>query len=69
MYAASKTPFLTSKTQPSLGSEEAMLSYKILTLLCRSDLGFKNIFRDAGLKIVQEKIQHGLPEGLYPVKM
>lgn len=35
----------------------------------RSDLAFKNIFRDAGLKIIQEKIQHGLPEGLYPVKM
>ncbi|KAG1772741.1 alpha-N-methyltransferase NTM1 [Suillus occidentalis] len=35
----------------------------------RSDLAFKSIFRDAGLKIIQEKIQHGLPEGLYPVIM
>ncbi|KAG2054646.1 hypothetical protein BDR06DRAFT_954910 [Suillus hirtellus] len=35
----------------------------------RSDLAFKNIFRDAGLKIIEEKIQHGLPKGLYPVKM
>ncbi|KAG1878040.1 alpha-N-methyltransferase NTM1 [Suillus subalutaceus] len=35
----------------------------------RSDLAFKNVFRDAGLKIIQEKIQHGLPEGLFPVKM
>lgn len=35
----------------------------------RSDLAFKNVFRDAGLKIIREKIQHGLPQGLYPVKM
>ncbi|KAG1832002.1 alpha-N-methyltransferase NTM1 [Suillus variegatus] len=35
----------------------------------RSDLAFRNIFRDAGLKIIEEKIQHGLPKGLYPVKM
>jgi len=35
----------------------------------RSDLAYKNIFRDVGLEIVREKIQHGLPTGLYPVKM
>ncbi|OAX41938.1 hypothetical protein K503DRAFT_767186 [Rhizopogon vinicolor AM-OR11-026] len=35
----------------------------------RSDLAFKKIFQDAGLEIVCEKIQHGLPNGLYPVKM
>lgn len=35
----------------------------------RSDLAFKKIFQDAGLVIVREKIQHGLPGGLYPVKM
>jgi protein N-terminal methyltransferase len=35
----------------------------------RSDLAFKKIFQDAGLDIVSEKIQHGLPNGLYPVKM
>ncbi|KAG1756717.1 alpha-N-methyltransferase NTM1 [Suillus paluster] len=35
----------------------------------RSDLAFKKIFEEAGLKIIREKIQHGLPQGLYPVKM
>ncbi|KAG0707701.1 alpha-N-methyltransferase NTM1 [Suillus ampliporus] len=35
----------------------------------RSDLAFKKIFQAAGLKIIQETIQHGLPHGLYPVKM
>ncbi|KIJ68910.1 hypothetical protein HYDPIDRAFT_172432 [Hydnomerulius pinastri MD-312] len=35
----------------------------------RSDLAFKKAFADAGLKVVREKIQRGLPEGLYPVKM
>ncbi|KAF9218169.1 hypothetical protein BS17DRAFT_296854 [Gyrodon lividus] len=35
----------------------------------RSDLAFKKIFEDAGLKLVREKIQLGFPHGLYPVKM
>ncbi|KAH7889224.1 AdoMet dependent proline di-methyltransferase-domain-containing protein [Phlebopus sp. FC_14] len=37
--------------------------------LTRSDMAFKEIFARAGLKIVKERIQRGLPEGLYPVKM
>ncbi|KAG1744788.1 hypothetical protein EDB19DRAFT_1927275 [Suillus lakei] len=41
----------------------------LLTLLCRSDFVLKNIFRDAGLKIIREKNQHRLPKGLYPVNM
>ncbi|KAH0826980.1 alpha-N-methyltransferase NTM1 [Lanmaoa asiatica] len=35
----------------------------------RSDLAFKKIFEDAGLRLVWQKIQRGLPAGLYPVKM
>jgi protein N-terminal methyltransferase len=35
----------------------------------RSDLAFKQIFEDAGLDLVRQKIQRGLPMGLYPVKM
>jgi len=35
----------------------------------RSDLAFKEIFEDAGLHLVRQKIQRGLPAGLYRVKM
>ena len=35
----------------------------------RSDNAFKKAFRAAGLQILKEDIQLGLPEGLYPVKM
>ncbi|TFK30000.1 methyltransferase domain-containing protein [Coprinopsis marcescibilis] len=37
--------------------------------LTRSDLAWKVLFKQAGLKIVREKVQEGLPEGLYTVKM
>ncbi|KAF9483759.1 methyltransferase domain-containing protein [Pholiota conissans] len=37
--------------------------------LTRSDLAWKAVFTAAGLKLVQEKIQEGLPEGLFVVKM
>ncbi len=37
--------------------------------LPRSDLAWKKCFTDAGLKVIQEEIQNGFPEGLYPVKM
>ncbi|KIK08310.1 hypothetical protein K443DRAFT_85765 [Laccaria amethystina LaAM-08-1] len=37
--------------------------------LTRSDLAWKDIFKQAGLKLVREKVQEGLPEGLYVVKM
>ena len=36
--------------------------------LRRSDLAWKKIFKDAGLTLIKEEVQHGLPEGLYPVK-
>jgi len=35
----------------------------------RSDKAWKAIFRQAGLRLIQEKIQDGLPEGLFVVKM
>ncbi|ETW85869.1 hypothetical protein HETIRDRAFT_471078 [Heterobasidion irregulare TC 32-1] len=35
----------------------------------RSDLAFKRIFEDAGLTVVHEQVQQGLPEGLFVVKM
>ncbi|KAH8833640.1 DUF858-domain-containing protein [Flagelloscypha sp. PMI_526] len=37
--------------------------------LTRSDMAWKSIFSSAGLIIVKEKVQDGLPEGLYVVKM
>ncbi|KAI6005618.1 alpha-N-methyltransferase NTM1 [Pisolithus albus] len=37
--------------------------------LTRSDLAFKKIFKEAGLKVFREKVQRGLPQGLYAVKM
>ncbi|KZP19448.1 DUF858-domain-containing protein, partial [Athelia psychrophila] len=37
--------------------------------LTRSDLAWKKVFQDAGLKLIKEQTQEGLPEGLYEVKM
>ncbi|KAF7976336.1 hypothetical protein HWV62_7070 [Athelia sp. TMB] len=37
--------------------------------LTRSDMAWKKIFQDAGLRLIKEQTQHGLPEGLYEVKM
>ncbi|KAF8238965.1 methyltransferase domain-containing protein [Tricholoma matsutake] len=37
--------------------------------LTRSDKAWKAIFKQAGLRLVREQIQKGLPEGLYEVKM
>ncbi|KII88396.1 hypothetical protein PLICRDRAFT_698786 [Plicaturopsis crispa FD-325 SS-3] len=37
--------------------------------LTRSDLAWKRVFEQAGLTLVDEQVQEGLPEGLYPVKM
>ncbi|KAG7092517.1 hypothetical protein E1B28_008868 [Marasmius oreades] len=35
----------------------------------RSDAAWKTAFSAAGLEVVREQVQKGLPEGLYPVKM
>jgi protein N-terminal methyltransferase len=35
----------------------------------RSDLHWKMVFRDAGLSLLHERVQHGLPRGLFMVKM
>ncbi|OCH94932.1 methyltransferase domain-containing protein [Obba rivulosa] len=37
--------------------------------LTRSDLVWKKAFSEAGLHLIHEQVQHGFPEGLYPVKM
>ncbi|KAI0065382.1 DUF858-domain-containing protein [Artomyces pyxidatus] len=37
--------------------------------ITRSDLAWKRVFRDAGLTLVHEKVQEGLPAGLFTVKM
>jgi len=37
--------------------------------LTRSDRAWKNVFEEAGLKLVNEQVQEGLPDGLYVVKM
>lgn len=41
----------------------------VIFLMVRSDLAWKKIFLDAELTLVKEQTQHGLPEGLYEVKM
>lgn len=41
----------------------------LVEIISRSDKAWKNIFDQAGLRLVQEQIQNGLPEGLYLVKM
>ena len=35
----------------------------------RTDDKFRNIFKQAGLKIVSTELQRGFPKGLYPVRM
>jgi protein N-terminal methyltransferase len=37
--------------------------------LPRSDLEWKRVFREAGLRLIHEKVQHGLPKHLFVVKM
>ncbi|KNZ71798.1 Alpha N-terminal protein methyltransferase 1 [Termitomyces sp. J132] len=37
--------------------------------LTRSDMAWKSIFKEAGLRLVMEKVQEGFPDGLYVVKM
>ncbi|KAM6500477.1 methyltransferase domain containing protein [Amanita muscaria] len=37
--------------------------------LTRSDMAFKALFKQAGLKLVKEQVQKGFPEILYAVKM
>lgn len=37
--------------------------------LTRSDSAWKAVFTQAGLRLVREQVQEGLPEGLYTVKM
>ncbi|KAI9507375.1 AdoMet dependent proline di-methyltransferase-domain-containing protein [Russula earlei] len=40
-----------------------------LKMSSRSDLYWKMIFRNAGLSLLHERVQYGLPKGLYMVKM
>ncbi|ESK94550.1 methyltransferase domain-containing protein [Moniliophthora roreri MCA 2997] len=35
----------------------------------RSDIAWKDAFKKAGLRLVKEQVQEGLPDGLYKVKM
>ncbi|KAI0273775.1 AdoMet dependent proline di-methyltransferase-domain-containing protein [Gloeopeniophorella convolvens] len=35
----------------------------------RSDLHWKKVFREAGLSLIHERVQYGLPKGLFTVKM
>lgn len=37
--------------------------------LTRSDLAWKALFKEAGLSLIKERVQEGLPPGLYVVKM
>lgn len=45
-----------------------ILCLKVKLLIYRSDLAWKKVFADAGLKLLKEEVQEGFPEGLYPVK-
>ncbi|KDR81657.1 hypothetical protein GALMADRAFT_59400 [Galerina marginata CBS 339.88] len=37
--------------------------------LTRSDMAWKSAFKQAGLRLIREQVQEGLPEGLFVVKM
>jgi len=37
--------------------------------ITRSDAAWKKLFKEAGLTLVKEQVQRGLPKGLYEVKM
>ena len=37
-------------------------------MICRSNKMWEEIFEQAGLKIVKEEVQLGLPQGLFMVK-
>ncbi|KIY72181.1 methyltransferase domain-containing protein [Cylindrobasidium torrendii FP15055 ss-10] len=53
----------TADNQPRISYDEEDSS------LTRSDLAWKSVFHEAGLTLVSEKVQTGLPEGIYVVKM
>lgn len=38
-------------------------------MLCRSDQAWKTAFREAGLTLIKQQTQLGLPNGLYTVNM
>jgi hypothetical protein len=38
-------------------------------IMCRSDLAWKRLFKDAGLTLVREQTQGGFPDEIYEVKM
>jgi protein N-terminal methyltransferase len=46
-----------------------LMVLKELTDACRSDKAWKECFQQAGLELLDDKVQEGLPEGLYEVKM
>jgi len=43
--------------------------HQVDSSVTRSDLYWKKIFRDAGLTLFHERVQDGLPKGLFAVKM
>lgn len=36
--------------------------------ICRSDAAWRLLFKRAGLTVIKDEVQHGLPEGLLEVK-
>lgn len=51
------------------GREARTVFDEVDSSLTRSDLAWKEIFAESGLELVDEMVQEGLPEGLYPVKI
>lgn len=46
-----------------------LIYYNVSTHVCRSDMAWKKVFKEADLRLVREQVQEGLPEGLFVVKM
>jgi hypothetical protein len=60
---------LTRRIPPSRGKRSLLHPRNDVDILGRSDMMWKKLFAEAGLELVKEQLQYGLPEFLYDVKM
>lgn len=63
--------FLTNRIPALRGNpnRDTCAVHTVLITITRSDMAWKAAFREAGLRLVKEQVQEGLPDGLYVVKM
>jgi len=57
-----------SRRQESIGDDGTSKAHFGLSIIFRSNKMWEEIFEQAGLKIVKEEVQLGLPQGLFMVK-